>query len=151
MDEYCNRLNTKTVLVKLSCCLTKMLKCRTFVFIFHAGFPIKVSLSFFHGFVGGYFSIGTAVFDCHVRIAPHTKPALFCGPNSSAQGGLGAWRLKYVFSVLSSPVKTHLHTYFARILKHPTIFSELIKDERQISPLPFLHSEKIMNPSFCIC
>ncbi len=76
----------------------------------------------------GYFCMGTAGFDCCVGIAPHTKTSLFCGPKGIALGGVRGLEVKTCVRCFLLPHKTYLNT-LTRLLKHPDIFSELIKEQ----------------------
>lgn len=109
-----------TAHIKLSCCLTGMY--RTFLHFSPCCFSIQVSLSS-TWMCGGYFCMGTAVFDCCVGIAPHTKTGLFCGPKGIAFGGFRGLEVKICVRCFLLPHKTYLNT-LTHILKHPAIFSD---------------------------
>lgn len=61
---------------------------------------------------GGLFLYGNSSlwFLCGDRTPHKGSPVLW--PQQHRLGGLGAWRLKYVFNALSSPIKhTYMHVY----------------------------------------
>lgn len=100
-----------------------------FVFMFHACFLIKVSVSFFHGF-GGLFLYGNS--SVWLPCGDHTphKDCPVLWPQQLCLGGSRGLEVKICVQCALLPHKTYLHG-LTRILKHPAIFSELVKEQRK--------------------
>lgn len=109
------------------------------------------SFCLFHGF-GGLFLYGNS--SVWLPCGDHTphKDCPVLWPQQHCLGGSRGLEVKICVQCALLPHKTYLHR-LTRILKHPTIFSELVKEQRKMTNITLSCSSfrKTKNPSFCIC